>query len=87
LKTLEGYFRATLHLKNPIVMCSQLKPLSANQLEYLIQKAIHNYNGEEYEYTIKDLNSPNVNSTEEKLTFKVEIRCKSATENKAQVIH
>jgi len=68
-------------------MCSQLKPLSANQLEYLIQKAIHNYNGEEYEYTVKDLSSPNVNSTEEKITFKVEIRCKSAMKNRASLIY
>lgn len=57
-------------------MCEQLKTLSANQLEHLIKKAVDNYLDEEYRYTIKDLNSPNVNSTEQKLTFEVEIRCK-----------
>lgn len=56
-------------------MCDQLKTLSANQLEHLIKKAIDNYHGEDYKYTIKDLDSPNVNSTEKKLSFKVEIRC------------
>lgn len=60
-------------------MCSKLKNLSANQLEHLIKKAIGSYNGEEYLYTIKDLNSPNANSTEEKLTFKVEIECAEKT--------
>ncbi|NGP75110.1 hypothetical protein G3570_00580 [Balneolaceae bacterium YR4-1] len=68
-------------------MCNQLKTLSANQLEHLIQEAIYNYNGEEYAYTVKNLNSPNVNTTEEILTFKVEIRCKSTLENEAEVIH
>ncbi len=57
-------------------MCEQLKTLSANQLEHLIKKTIDGYLDEEYRYTIKDLNSPNVNSTEQKLTFEVEIRCK-----------
>lgn len=57
-------------------MCEQLKTLSPNQLEHLIKKAIDGYLDEEYRYTIKDLNSPNVNSTEQKLTFEVEIRCR-----------
>jgi len=58
-------------------MCEQLKTLSANQLEHLLKEAIDNYLVEEYDYTIKDLNSPNVNSTEQKLTFGVEIRCRN----------
>lgn len=57
-------------------MCNQLKTLSTNQLEQLIKKSIDNYHNEDYDYTIKDLNSPNVNSTEKKISFKVEIRCK-----------
>lgn len=60
-------------------MCHKLKNLSANQLEHLIKRSIDKYNGEEYLYTVKDLNSPNVNSTEEKLTFKVEIECAEGT--------
>ncbi|MDR8390706.1 cut8/STS1 family protein [Aliifodinibius sp. S!AR15-10] len=56
-------------------MCNQLKTLSDNQLEHLIKNAIDEYHGEDYSYTIKDLSSPDVNSTEQKLTFKVEIRC------------
>lgn len=61
------------------VMCNQLKTLSANQLEHLIKKAIDKYHGEIYRYTIKDLSSPNVNSTEKRLTFKVEIKCGGVT--------
>ncbi|SMO86339.1 hypothetical protein SAMN06265218_11842 [Fodinibius sediminis] len=60
-------------------MCHKLKNLSANQLEHLIKRSIDEYNGENYLYTVKDLNSPNVNSTEEKLTFKVEIECAERT--------
>lgn len=56
-------------------MCNQLKTLSANQLEHLIKNVIDDYHNEDYSYTIKNLNSPNVNSTEQKLTFEVEIRC------------
>jgi len=56
-------------------MCHKLKNLSANQLEHLIKRSIDKYNGEDYFYKVIDLNSPNVNSTEEKLTFKVEIEC------------
>ncbi|MEX0662140.1 MAG: hypothetical protein WEA58_03860 [Balneolaceae bacterium] len=59
-------------------MCNQLKTLSKNQLVNLIKKSIDGYHDEDYDYTIKDLNSPNVNSTEEKITFKVEIRCKES---------
>lgn len=59
-------------------MCSKLKNLSENQLEHLIKRSIDEYNGEDYLYTVKDLNSPNVNSTEEKLTFKVQIECSEA---------
>ncbi len=60
-------------------MCDKLKNLSASQLEHLIKISINKYNGENYLYTVKDLNSPNVNSTDEKLTFKVEIKCNEAT--------
>lgn len=56
-------------------MCNQLKTLSEAQLKHLIKKSIDNYHNENYDYTIKDISSPNVNSTEQKLTFKVEIRC------------
>jgi len=56
-------------------MCHKLKNLSANQIEHLIKRSIDEYNGEDYLYTVKDMNSPNVNSTEEKLTFEVEIEC------------
>jgi len=59
-------------------MCSKLKNLSENQLEHLIKRSIDEYNGEDYLYTVKDLNSPNVNSTEEKLTFKVQIEYSEA---------
>jgi hypothetical protein len=59
-------------------MCNKLKNLSADQLEYLIKRSIDEYNDEDYLYTVKDLNSPNVNSTEEKLTFKVQIECSEA---------
>lgn len=55
--------------------------ISANQLEYLIQEAISKYNGEEFICTVKDLNSPNVSSLEDKIIFKVEVRTKSL-ENK-----
>lgn len=57
-------------------MCNQLITLSENQLKYLIKKSIDTYHNEDYDYIIKDLSTPDVNSTEEKLTFKVEIRCK-----------
>lgn len=57
-------------------MCNQLKTLSENQLKNLIKKSIDEYHNENYDYKIKHLSSPNVNSTEKKLTFKVEIRCK-----------
>jgi len=57
-------------------LCNQLKTLSNNQLERLIKTSIDSYHNEDYDYVIKDLNSPNVNSTEDKITFKVEIRCK-----------
>lgn len=50
-------------------MCSQLKPLSVNQLEGIIKKAIEYYHGRGHEYRIKDLDLPNVNSTKGKLTF------------------
>lgn len=60
-------------------MCSKLKNLSTNQLEHLIKRSIEEYNDEDYLYTVKDLNSPNVNSTEEKITFKVEIECAEST--------
>lgn len=60
-------------------MCDQLKTLSANQLQYLIKKAIDSYHGEDYMYIVKDLDSPNVNSTEDKLSFKVEISCREMT--------
>ncbi len=60
-------------------MSGQLKTLSGNQLEHLIKKAIDKYHGEDYRYSIKDLSSPNVNSTEKKLTFKVEIECGEVT--------
>lgn len=59
-------------------MCNQLKTLSKNQLENLIKKSIDSYHNEDYDYSVKDMNSPNVNSTEEKITFKIEIRCKES---------
>lgn len=62
-------------------MCNQLITLSETQLQHLIKKSIDGYHNEDYDYTIKDISSPNVNSTENKLTFKVEIRCKVLVEH------
>lgn len=62
-------------------MCNQLITLSETQLKHLIKTSIDNYHDEDYDYTIKDLNTPNVNSTEEVIAFKVEIRCKKSVKH------
>jgi hypothetical protein len=55
-------------------MPDYLKTLSHNQIEHLIKKSVDEYLGREFTYTVKDLNTPNVNTTGEKITFRVEIR-------------
>lgn len=55
-------------------MPDYLKTLSAEQLERLIKKSVDNYLGREFAYTIKDLNTPNVNTDGDKITFEVEIK-------------
>ncbi|HET6528426.1 MAG TPA: hypothetical protein VFG39_06715 [Balneolaceae bacterium] len=55
-------------------MPDYLKTLSADTLERLIKERIDKYLGREFSYTIKDLNTPNANTTGDKITFRVEIR-------------
>lgn len=55
-------------------MCNQLITLSEAQLKHLIKKSVDNYHNENYDYTIKDLNTSNEN----KISFKMEIRCKES---------
>jgi hypothetical protein len=55
-------------------MNDYLKTLSAEQLEHLIKKGVDQYLGEDLRYTVKDLNTPNVNTKGDKITFRVEIR-------------
>ena len=55
-------------------MPDYLKTLSADQLEHLIKDKIDHYLGREFACTVKDLNTPNANTTGEKISFKVEIR-------------
>jgi len=55
-------------------MSDYLKTLSSDQIGHLIKKGIDKYLGGEFVYTIKDLNTPNVNTEGDKITFRVEIR-------------
>lgn len=55
-------------------MPDYLKSLSADQIEHIIKKGIDGYLGSEFNYTVKDLNTPNVNTEGDRITFKVEIR-------------
>ena len=55
-------------------MPDYLKTLSAEQIEHLIKEKIDEYLGREFDYTVKDLNTPNINTTGDKITFQVEIR-------------
>lgn len=55
-------------------MPDYLKSLSANQIEHLIKKSIDKYLNREFNYTVKDLNTPNANTKGDKITFRVEIR-------------
>lgn len=55
-------------------MGDYLKTLSANQLEHLIKEKIDRYLGGDFIYTVKDLNTPNVNTEGDKITFQMEIR-------------
>lgn len=51
-----------------------LKTLSSNQIEHLIKDRFDEYLGREFSYTIKNLNTPNVNTKGDRITFEVEIR-------------
>jgi len=51
-----------------------LKTLSTNQIEHLIKDRFDEYLGREFFYTVKNLNTPNVNTKGDKITFEVEIR-------------
>lgn len=55
-------------------MSDYLKSLSSNQIEHLIKKSIDEYLGEEFDYVVKNLNTPNVNTKGDKITFEVEIK-------------
>lgn len=57
-------------------MPDYLKTLSVNQIEHLIKERFDKYLGREFTYTVKDLNTPNVNTEGDKITFTVEIRNK-----------
>jgi len=63
----------------------QLKTLSENQLAHLIKQAVDDYHNEDYVYTVRNINSPNVNSTEKKVTFNVEIKCCESGEESKKV--
>jgi ABC-type transporter MlaC component len=54
-------------------MPDYLKTLSANQIEHLMKVKFDEYLGREFTYTVKDLNTPNVNTKGDTLTFRVEI--------------
>jgi len=55
-------------------MPDYLKTLSANQIEHLMKERFDKYLGRECTYTVKGLNTPNVNTEGDKITFEVEIR-------------
>ena len=55
-------------------MPDYLKTLSANQIEHLMKERFDKYLNREFTYTVKDLNTPNANTTGEKISFRVEIR-------------
>jgi len=61
-------------------MNDYLKSLSATQIEHLIKERFDEYLNEEFSYTIKDLTTPNINTSGEKISFKVEIRDNNKTE-------
>lgn len=62
-------------------MCNKLITLSETQLEYLITKSVNEYLHQEFQCTVSDISSDNVGSEEDKLKFKVEIRCKEIVEH------
>lgn len=55
-------------------MGDYLKTLSKEQIEHLMKESFDAYLDQEFTYTVRDLNTPNVNSKGDKLTFEVEIR-------------
>lgn len=55
-------------------MGDYLKSLSASQLKKLIGNRIDQYLDAEFDYTIKNLTTPNVNTEGKKIYFEVEIR-------------
>ena len=59
-------------------MPDYLKSLSADQIEHLIKERFDKYLDREFNYTVKDLNTPNANTKGDKITFRVEIRNKEA---------
>jgi hypothetical protein len=59
-------------------MSDYLKSLSSDQIEHLIKERIDQYLGKEFDYTVKDLNTPNANTEGVKITFNVEIRDEEA---------
>ncbi|MDZ7716805.1 MAG: hypothetical protein U5J95_11390 [Balneolaceae bacterium] len=58
-----------------------LKTLSKNQIKHLIKKSIDKYLGKEFDYTVKHFNTPNVNTTGDRLSFKVEVSRKESKED------
>lgn len=55
-------------------MDDYLKSLSSTQIEHLIKDRIDEYLGKEFSYTVEDLTTPNINTTGERISFKVEIK-------------
>lgn len=57
-------------------MQNQLKTLSETQLEHLIKKSIDEYLNTQFDYTVRNINTRNVGSEQDRLSFKVEIQSK-----------
>ena len=60
-------------------MPDYLKTLSKEQIEHLMKKSFDEYLNREFNYTVKDLNTPNANTTGDKISFRVEIRNEDPT--------
>lgn len=62
-------------------MSNKLVTLSESQLKLLIKTSIDSYLDKDYDYTIKHLSTTHASSTEDKLTFQVEISCKEVSDH------